>query len=352
MAEQIPSIIDVAQRAGVSIATASRVISRSTYPVSENTRQKVLKAAEELSYTPNSLARSLRTQRSNLIAVLVGDNTDPYFAEIARGVEEVANEHNYLTIICNAERDPKKEIHYLRSLKDYRIGGVIFAGGGLTIPGHIEQLEALVQEMRQRGTAIVTLAQHTLHVPSVQVDNFEGAKKMTARLIAAGHRRIAFVAGPSDLLVANVRLQGYMTALVESGYPIDPTLILPGNFTRQGGEQAIHRITHFEAKQRPTAIFGANDETAFGVLLGLRKQNLRVPDDVEVCGFGDLPFAQLVYPSLTTVHIPLRDLGRTGAKDLLALLNNEEIASLKILPTEIIERETTAAKFVSNETLQ
>jgi DNA-binding LacI/PurR family transcriptional regulator len=168
MAEQIPSIVDVAQRAGVSIATASRVISHSTYPVSEATRQKVLLAAEELKYTPNSLARSLRTQRSNLIAVLVGDNTDPYFAEIARGVEEIANEHNYLTIICNAERDPKKEIHYLRSLKDYRIGGVIFAGGGLTIPGHIEQLEATVQEMKQRGAAIVTLAQHTLHVPSQQ----------------------------------------------------------------------------------------------------------------------------------------------------------------------------------------
>src|SRR5438552_11770180 len=230
MAEQIPSINDVAQRAGVSIATASRVISRSTYPVSESTRQKVLKAAQELNYTPNSLARSLRTQRSNLIAVMVGDNTDPYFAEIAHGVEEVANEYDYLTIICNAERDPKKEIHYLRSLKDYRIGGVIFAGGGLTIPGHTEQLEALVQEMRQRGTGIVTLAQHTLQVPSVQVDNFDGAKKMTIRLIAAGHRRIAFVAGPSDLLVANVRLQGYMTALAENGTPIDPTLILPGNF--------------------------------------------------------------------------------------------------------------------------
>ncbi len=227
------------------------------------------------------------------------------------------SEHNYLTIICNAERDPKKEIHYLRSLKDYRIGGVIFAGGGLTIPGHIEQLETTVQEMKQRGAAIVTLAQHTLHVPSIQVDNFEGAKNMTARLIAAGHQRIAFVSGPSDLLVANVRLQGYMTALVEHGYSIDPTLIFPGNFTRQGGEQAVHRIAHLDAQQRPTAIFGANDETAFGILLGIRQQGWRVPNDVEVCGFGDLPFAQLVAPALTTVHIPLRELGRTGARELL-----------------------------------
>jgi DNA-binding LacI/PurR family transcriptional regulator len=133
-----------------------------------------------------------------------------------------------------------------------------------------------------------------------------------------------------------------MTALVENSYAIDPTLIFPGNFTREGGEQAINRIAHLEEKQRPTAIFGANDETAFGILLGIRKQGWRVPNDLEVCGFGDLPFAQLVAPALTTVHIPLRELGRTGARDLLKLLNNEEIAPLKILPTEIVERETTA----------
>jgi LacI family transcriptional regulator len=172
MGEQVASIIDVAQRAGVSVATASRVMSHSAYPVSEAMRQKVLGAAAELNYTPNSLARSLRAKRSSLIAVLVGDNADPYFAEIARGVEEVANEHGYLTIICNAERDPEKELRYLRSLQDYRIAGVIFAGAGLNIPEHIGQLDEMVQEMQTRGAGIITLSQHTLRVPSIQADNF------------------------------------------------------------------------------------------------------------------------------------------------------------------------------------
>lgn len=344
MADQSPSIVDVAQRAGVSVATASRVMSHSSYPVSEASRQKVLSAANELNYVPNSLARSLRVQRSSLIAVLVGDNTDPYFAEIARGVEEVASERGYLTIICNAERDPSKELHYLRSLQDYRIDGVIFAGGGLNIPGHVEQLDEIVQQMRKRGAAIVTLSQHTLHVPSIQADNFGGARQMTAHLIAQGHQRIAFIAGPSDLLVANVRLQGYMSALVEAGYPIDPTLIIPGNFTRQSGIQAAQSITHLAPEQQPTAIFAANDETAFGILQRLARQNQRVPADFSVCGFGDLPVAQLIVPALTSVHIPLRQLGRSGATSLFALLDHQQVPTLEVLPTTIIERETTAPR--------
>lgn len=342
MAEQSPSIIDVAQRAGVSIATASRVISRSSYPVSETTRQKVLSAAEELNYTPNSLARGLRTQHSCLIAVIVGDNADPYFAEISRGVEEIANEHDYLTIICNAERDPKKELHYLRSLQDYRIDGIIFAVGGLNIPGHIEQLNEIAQQMLKRGAHIITLSQHTLRVPSIQADNFGGARQMTTRLLELGHQRIAFVSGPADLLSAHVRLQGYMNALAEAGHEVDPTLILPGDFTRQGGEQAAYRITQLPPAQQPTAIFAANDEMALGILHGLARLGRRVPADYSVCGFGDLPVSHLVMPALTSVHIPLRQLGRAGATALLALIDEQEVPALEVLPTMIIMRETVA----------
>src|SRR5256885_14296618 len=224
MAKQLASIAEVAKRAGVSVASASRVLSSSTYPVSAETREKIVKAAAELNYVPNSLARSLRVQRSNLIAVLVGNNADPYFAEIVRGVEEVANEAGYLTILCNSDRNPAKELHYLRILQDYRADGVIFAGGALNEPGHPEQLERIVQSMLDRGGAVVTLAQHTLNVPSVQADNFGGARAMTERLIELGHSRIAFVTGPTNVTVANIRLQGYMAALVEAGLPIDQSL--------------------------------------------------------------------------------------------------------------------------------
>jgi LacI family transcriptional regulator len=343
MVRPLASIAEVAKRAGVSVASASRVLSSSTYPVSAETREKVLKAAEELNYVPNSLARSLRMQRSNLIAVLVGDNADPYFAEIVRGVEDVANEAGYLTIVCNSDRNPAKELHYLRVLQDYRVDGVIFAGSALNESGHPRQLEQVVQSMANRGAAMITLAQHTLQVPSIQPDNFGGARQMSARLIALGHRRIAFVTGPTNVMTANARLQGYMAALVEAELPIDPTLLLPGNFDRASGEQAVSSLTHMEPEQRPTAIFAANDETAIGVLSGLRQHGWQVPTEMSVCGFGDTPMAQVVVPTLTTVHMSLRELGRAGARKLLAQLRREQVPFLEVLPTAVVERESTAA---------
>lgn len=346
MAKQLASIAEVAKRAGVSVASASRVLSSSTYPVSAETREKVLKAAEELNYAPNSLARSLRVQRSNLIAVLVGNNADSYFAEIVRGVEDVANESGYLTIVCNSERDPAKELHYLRVLQDYRVDGVIFAGSALNETGHSRKLEQVVQAMVDRGAFAITLAQHTLHVPSIQPDNFNGARKMTAQLIELGHRRIAFVTGPANVMTANVRLQGYMAALAEAGLPIDPTLLLPGNFDQASGEHAVDSLPHMAPELRPTAIFASNDETALGVLSGLRQCGLRVPRDISVCGFGDIPMAQVVVPTLTTVHLDLRELGRAGARKLLAQLRHEQVSFLEMLPTMIVERDSTAARIV------
>ncbi len=342
MVKQAPSIVHVAEKAGVSIATASRVMSNSPYPVSPKTRQKVLLAAAELDYAPNSLARGLRSQRSKLLAAIVGDNTDPYFAEIMRGVEEVANEHGYLTIVCNTDRDPHKEANYLQTLRDYRTDGIIFAGGALNDPHHAKQIEEIVGEMMARGTAVVTLSPHTLRVPSIQADNFNGSREMTRRLLEMGHRRIAFVAGPANLTVANVRLQGYMAGLVEKGFTIDQRLIIAGNFDQLGGERAALYIAQMPDEIRPTAIFAANDETAFGVLLGLAHLGWQVPQNISVCGFGDLPVARLLSPSLTTVQVPLRLLGRTGALKLFAQLQQESVSDLEILPTKLVERNSTA----------
>lgn len=343
MVKQAVSIIHVAERAGVSIATASRVMSNSSYPVSAATRQKVLAAAAELGYAPNSLARGLRSQRSKLLAVMVGDNADPYFAGITRGVEEIAKEHGYLTIVCNTNRDPAREISYLQTLRDYRTDGIIFAGGAINDPHHSEHMARMVAEMRERGAAFVTLSQHTLRVPSVQADNFGGARAMTERLLQLGHREIAFVTGPVNLTVANVRLQGYIAALTQYGLSVNPDLIIPGNFDQAGGERAAQYIVQMPAEKRPTAIFAANDETAFGLMLGLAHQGWSIPRDISICGFGDLPMAQLLSPALTTVQVPLLDLGRNGALRLFALLGQETVSDLEILPTQLVERASTRA---------
>ncbi|HLI71037.1 MAG TPA: LacI family DNA-binding transcriptional regulator [Ktedonobacteraceae bacterium] len=349
MSKRTFSIVDVAERAGVSLATASRVMSNSSYPVNAATRQKVLAAAAELGYSPNSLARSLRSQRSKLIAVLVGDNVDPYFAEITRGVEEVANEQGYLTIICNTDRNPTKELHYLRTLRDYRADGLIFAGSGLNNPEHTEQIEKVVMDMQGRGAAAIALSQHTLHVPSIQIDNFGGGHAITAMLLEIGHRRIALIAGPAGLTAANRRMQGYMAALVEKGIPIDPHLILLGNFDQASGERAAQTIAQMELAQRPTAIFAANDEMAFGVMLALQQQGIRVPQDISVCGFGDIPMSRLIAPALTTVHVPLRQLGRSGAERLLAILRQEEVPSSEILPITIVKRASATSPLTSEQ---
>ncbi|HEX2911647.1 MAG TPA: LacI family DNA-binding transcriptional regulator [Chloroflexia bacterium] len=335
------SILDVAASAGVSVATASRVLSKSSYPVSDGTRQKVLEAATRLNYTPNALARSMKTRRSNLIAILVGDNADAYFAEIMNGVEEVASSHGFLTIVCNTNRDPEKEINYLHTLRDYRADGIIFASSGLSVPGYAERLEVLARTLKEQGTALVTLSQHTLQLPSVHADNFGGAFAMTSRLIEMGHRKIAFVTGPANLAVANVRLHGYMAALSKAGIVVNPNFLLTGDFSMAGGQQAVQGLLNLPARERPTAIFGANDETAIGILGGLRRLGLQIPEDISVCGFGDLPVAQLVFPSLTTVRIDLRELGRKGVFNLLGQLEQEEEPGLEVLPTTIIERDST-----------
>lgn len=336
------SIVQVAELAGVSIATASRVISKSNYPVNYKTRERVLAAAAELNYTPNALARGMKTQHSNMLGIIVGDNTDPYYAEIMRGVEEVATENGYLTIVCNTDRQPAKELKYLQTLRDFRPSGIIFAGGGLTEAGYPEKLAEKVCELTERGTAVVTLSQHTLHVPSYQPDNFDGARQMVNKLISLGHRKIAFVTGPANLIVANIRLQGYMAGLVEAGLSLTQNMLLPGNFSMAGGEQAVKSLAYLPPHERPTAIFAANDETALGVMIGLRQMGWQVPRDVSVCGFGDLPVAQAVSPTLTTVRIGLRELGRHGMLKVLALLKNEQVAEIEIAPTSIVERDSTA----------
>ncbi len=336
------SIVQVAELAGVSIATASRVISKSNYPVNSRTRERVLEAAAKLNYTPNALARGMKTQHSNMLGIIVGDNTDPYYAEIMRGVEDVANENGYLTIVCNTDRQPVKELKYLQTLRDFRTSGIIFAGGGLSEPGYPEKLAEKVRELTERGTAVITLSQHTLHVPSYQPDNFGGARQMVNKLTALGHRRIAFVTGPANFIVANIRLQGYMAGLIEAGLSLNPNLLLPGDFSMAGGEQAVRSLPYLPLSERPTAIFAANDETALGVMMGLRRLDWPVPQAVSVCGFGDLPVAQAVNPTLTTVRIDLRELGRNGMLKVLAILKNETVPTIEIAPISIVERASTA----------
>ena len=176
------SITDVAKRANVSITTVSRVLSGSAHPVSDETRARVLEAAEALNYSPSALAQAMVTRATRIVGVIIGDATDPYFAAIVRGIEDVARRHGYLVIVCNSDRAPEIELAYLNTLNNYRVDGIIFAGGGLADEKYLEKIQQALQAIYQRGAVSVSLAKHLFSSFSVLVDNEQVVKDGVAYL--------------------------------------------------------------------------------------------------------------------------------------------------------------------------
>jgi LacI family transcriptional regulator len=336
----VASITEVARLAGVSAATASRVVSSSDYPVSAATRERVLEAARTLDYVPNALARGLLKSRVPVVAVIVHDITDPYFAEVVRGVEDGASAAGFLVITCSSERDAERERSYVRLLRSIRAAAVVFAGSGLDDPGLTEEVDRHVTAMRADGAAIVHLSPHALGEPEVSVDNSAGIAGMVAALVGLGHRHIAFLAGPRSLFVARERLAGYRRGLDAAGIAFDERLVVRTTFDREGGALGVDTL--LAAAIPFTAICCANDLLALGALRRLAELGIDVPGKVSVAGFDDISTAALTAPSLSTVRLPLRELGRRGfehAERLLAGSAPEPV----ILPTEVILRESTAA---------
>src|SRR5690242_5700637 len=304
------SITEVARLAGVSVATASRVVSAADYPVSAATRERVLDAARELDYVPNALARGLLTKRVPVVGVIVHDITDPYFSEVVRGVEDAASPAGYLVITCSSERDPDRERSYVRLLRSMRAAVVIFAGSGLADPALEEELGRHLGAMRAEGAAVVHLSPHAGGDPEVGVDNAAGIATMIRALADIGHRRIAFLAGPRSLHVARARLAGYRAGLAAAGLVADEGLVVSTSFDRDGGALAVDEL--LDAGADITAIACANDLLALGAMTRLRERGVRVPDEVSVAGFDDISVAAITAPSLSTVRLPLRELGARG----------------------------------------
>jgi LacI family transcriptional regulator len=332
-----PGLAEVSRLAGVSIATASRVLNRSTHPVADSTRDRVLAAAEQLGYSPSALARALVTRRSRIIGVIVGDIVDPYFAEITRGIEDVGAEAGYMTIVCNADRRTEIEEEQLRLLTDYHAEGVIFAGSGFAGDERGKELAELVARARARGINVLSLAMRDFDCPRVLVDNRGVAYDLADYLISLGHRRIAFIRGPDGLHTSAQRLAGFEAAAAEAG--LDHDLVHEGDFTYDRGHAAALQM--LGGPSLPDAVIGANDETALGAIAAFRQAGVRVPEDISVAGMSDTRLAR--FSDMTTVTIPLYQFGAVAARRIIAGELDAEPAET-VLSHRLVPRSTTARR--------
>jgi LacI family transcriptional regulator len=337
-AVRMPVLSDVARQAEVSLTTASRALDPDNdHPVHERTRARVQAAAQLLSYRPNPMARALRTRRVPTIAIVVHDVSDPYFAEVVRGATAAASARGFLTVVCSSDRDPVTELRYVEMLCLSRASGVIFAGGGLEEANYRRAMSGYARSIADYGGAIVALAPRAERWPAELPDNRTGARLVTEHLLSLGHVDIAMIGGPSGVRTSRERELGYSDAMRRAGCR---PRIVASDFTTAGGARATSAIL---ARGSPTAIFAASDSMALGALAQLRVRGIRVPEDISVAGFDDVPGLEFVHPNLTTVHVPMAELGAAGVARLLNELDGEpHSARVQLHPVRLVVRESTA----------
>lgn len=333
------TLADVARRAGVSQATASRVINDSAYPVTDDLRRRVLAAAEELHYVPNANAQALVRARAHTVGVIVHDLSDPYFSEIVRGMQQVAAAADRLVMVCNTYRDLERELAYVRLLHAQRVEAIILAGSGFDDRQFSERLTRQVTDFTAAGGRLALIGRHHVAGDAVIPDNAGGARAMGQALLALGHRRFGVVGGQPLLTTTRDRLAGFRSALAEAGVELPPQNIVDGAFTRDGGAAATERLLG----QAPgiTAIFALNDTMAVGVLATLRARKIAVPDAISVAGFDDIPMTRDMLPAISTVRVPMEEMGARAMRLALAQYGSE--LRVDHLPTEVILRDSTAA---------
>jgi LacI family transcriptional regulator len=331
------SMDDVAERAGVSIPTVSRVINKSTHPVSEKTKKKVLKAIQELDYHPDISAQGLRNSFNNIIALITRDISDPYFGEMARGVTETANKYGILSFVCNTGRDPENEIQYHELLWQYKVRGIILGGGGLNLETYKKKLMEQIGRYKKNGHKIVSLAPQGIDMDYVMIDNRAAGEMIADYLIERGHTLIAYISGPENVYTALDRLDGYKLSLKKNDLPINDLMIAYSDNSWKGGYEAANVL--LSRAVRFTGICCGNDNIAVGALRALKERGLAVPEDVSVISIGDLPNASYVLPPLTTVKVPLYDMG-AKAVDIIMNDDAQEYNANIIFKTTISERES------------
>jgi LacI family transcriptional regulator len=332
------SIREVAKRLGISITTVSRALDGYS-DVAEDTRQLVVKTAQEMGYVPNPAARQLRRQRTDLIGYILpvpaSEFSDPFFAEFITGLGDEATSHDFDLIVSSAAHDSTPERQrYERWVHSRKVEGVVL--------NRMRLHDWRVQYLAKTGLPFVSLerSHDTSDHPSVEVDGLAGFQKLVAYLVSVGHKRIAYIGGPLDLKIQADRFEGYKKGLETASIPFDPELVEEGDTTRGGGYQAAQRL--LELNPLPTAITCINDLTAIGVLHAASERGIKVGRDLAVAGFDGIAEGEHTSPPLTTLSQPLYDIARNLVKILVAMIRNQSLdeRQVHVQPGLVIRQST------------
>ncbi len=309
----IPTIKDLAREAGVSYATVSRALN--DHPeVSDETKKRIMKIALEMGYQPNAIAQGLVKKETKTVGLIIPDITNPFFPEVARGIEDAAVEAGYTIFLCNTNWNAQREERYFDVLIQKQVDGLIIGPSSEEV-SHLGKV--LASGIK---TVFISRAINHTNGTSIIIDNILGAKQAVEYLIQRGHQRIAFIGGQEDISTNRERLQGYTQALNNNGLALDESLIKTGSFKRDSGYFIMNQILKSDDCNRPTAVFAANDLLALGVIQAVKENGLSIPGDVAVVGFDDIEFASLPEIQLTTVSQPKYDMGKLAFSTLMELI--------------------------------
>jgi LacI family transcriptional regulator len=336
------TLSDIADSAGVSVSTVSRVLNdkASQYRISAETEELILKAAKALNYRPNHLARGLRLKQTNTLGLLAPDISNPFFAHVIKRVQKVAHDQGYSLVVCNTDETLELEREQVQLLYRKRVDGIIALPVGLD-PAHFEELV-------EKGVPIVMLDRcfDDMEVSSVVVDNYRGAYDATAHLVEMGHRQIGFVQGLPGTYTNTERLRGYRTALRDRGVEVDESLIVGGDFRQENG--FIETKLLLSRSPRPTAIFASSDLITLGALQTIADEGLSIPEDVSLITFDDFDFAPFLRCPLTAVRQPKEMMGEMAVKLLIDdLRSGTQSAKRIVLKPSLVRRDSVAAPSTS-----
>jgi LacI family transcriptional regulator len=304
-------LTEVADQAGVSLATASRVLNGSDRTVGERLSRRVLAAAAQLGYRANPHAQAIARGATNIVGLVVHDLADPYYYTIADGVMRECEQRSLVVVLASTRRDSEREIEYVSAFRAQRARAVIVVGSRTTDVELTARLAKELTSFAEAGGRVACVTQDRLGANTVVVQNRAGATELALALARLGHRRFAVLAGPADLLTARERHTGFIDGLTRAGVPTGDVQVVHSAFSRDGGYAAAQQLV--DDGLDATCVFACNDVMAVGAMAAFRDRRVRVPDDVSVAGFDDIKTLRDLVPQLTTVHLDLEDLGERAA---------------------------------------